>query len=167
MAGSEWEKARGESMNYVEEVMQSLSPYSYASVVEASTTHKELCRILQARLGKAAENTHLGMDYLRGPRSGELERAARNLKDDIEILRDEATSSYVEWKSPKSNIIREIISKDAQMLRESAAIVKLSEQFREAALSKSLSMMLQHAVEANDRLSKLSYLFSDRERMCR
>ncbi len=164
---TEWEKARGESMNYVEEVMLSLKPYSYASAADVSATHKELCRVLQARLAKAAENAHLGMDFLRGPRSGDLEKAARNLKDDIEILRDEVTSSYVEWKSPRSNIIREIISKDAQILRESAAIMKLSEQFREAALSRVPNMMLQHAVEANDRLSKLSYLFSDRERLCR
>jgi len=164
---TEWEKARGESMNYVQEIMQSLKPYGYADEKEASTTHKELCRLLVARLTKTADNAHLSMDFLRGPRSSDLERAVRSLKDDIEILRDEASSSYVEWKSPKAPVIREIIDKDVQIVRESAAIVKLTEQLREAALSKSVGIMLQHSTDANDRLSKLAYLFSDRERLCR
>ena len=164
---SEWEKASGESMNYVNEIRNSLSSYSYADDRDAAATHKELCRVLQARLAKAAENAHLASDFLRGPRTAELERAMRNLKDDVEIFRDEAGSSYVEWKSPKANIIREIIDKDTQILRNSAIIVRLSEQLREAAINSSASVMLEKATEANDLLSKVSYLFSDRERLCR
>jgi len=164
---TDWDKASGESMNYVNEIKATLGFYSYADERDAAATHKELCRVLQARLDRAAENAHLASDFLRGPRGADLERAMRNLKDDVEIFRDEVGSSYVDWKFPKSHIIREIIDKDMQIVRNSATIVRLSEQLREAALDSSLPVMLQRATEAADLLSKVSYLFSDRERLCR
>lgn len=154
-------------MNYVEEISQFIKTYSYAGISEASSTHKELCRILQNRLTKIAENIHLANDFLRGPRSSDLERMIRNLKDDIEIFRDEVGSSYIDWKFPRSNILREIINKDAQMLRKSASLLRLSEEMRESALSNAQAPMLAKGVESGELLSKMSYLFSDRERLCR
>ena len=162
-----WETARGESMNYVEELKGQLKTYSYADANEASATHKEMCKFLQERLTKAAENFHLADDFLRGARSSDLERLLRGIKDDAEIVRDEVISSYIEWKYPKANIIREIISKDAQILRHMASIIRLSEQMREAAISTALPVLQQSAAEATEQLNKLSYTFSDRERLCR
>lgn len=164
---TDWEKARGESMNYVEEIKQELKFYSYAGKADAASTHKEICRLLQARLAKANENVHLADDFLRGERSGELDSAIRSLKDDIEIFRDEVGSSYVDWKSPKANIVREIINKDVQIIRKSDALAKAAEEMREAALSKVTQVMTAKAAEANDLMKKLVYLFSDRERLCR
>jgi hypothetical protein len=164
---AEWVKARGESANYVEEIKRYLSQYSYGDEAEAAKTHKELCKFLQARLDKTAENAHLAMDFLRGPRTSELESAMRRLKDDVEIFRDEVTSSYVEWKYPRSPAIREIIGKDVELVRNMTTVLKMSEEIREAALNRSLPIMLQKATESNDLLSRLAYLFSDRERMCR
>jgi hypothetical protein len=166
-ASPSWDTVRGERMNYVEEIKRSLSFYGYGDEAEAAKTHKELCRFLQARLDKSGENAHLSMDFLRGPRSGELENAMKRLKDDIEIFRDEVSSSYIEWRFPKAPVMRDIVDKDIQLVRNISVVQKLTDEIREAALNRSLPIMLQKATEANDLLSKLAYLFSDRERLCR
>jgi hypothetical protein len=167
MDNDAWKVASGESANYIEEIRKTIQPYSYSDKGEVANTHKSICSFLASRLSRAAENVHLSDDFYRGPRTGESDKIIRGLKDDIEIFRDEVTSSYVDWRNPRSAVIKDIILKDAQIIRYSDALLKASEFMRESAISKNISALTQKAAEANEVMKKLSYLFYERERLCR
>jgi hypothetical protein len=149
----------------VNEIRQTIKSFGYADANEASATHKEICKSLASRLTKVGENAHLAIDFLRGPRSGELERLMRSLKDDVEIFRDEVLSSYIDWRYPRSQVIREIIDRDVQLVRLSSNLVQLTEHLRESSLSKNTNVMQQRSTEIIEIISKMAYLFSDRDRL--
>jgi hypothetical protein len=167
MIKTSWEVAMGESMNYVNDIKADMKFYSYETAQDVKKTHEEMCKLLTARLNKVDENMHLAFDYLRGAGAGETDKKLQDIKDEVGIFRDEVRSSYVDWKSPKSHVIKAIIKLDIGIVRNSEGLLKISDEIREVGISRVVSVLNDKVKMCNDIMRELTYLFYERERLCR